>query len=173
MRDEIPESLYERLYGRALNDAARMRLLAVKDGLGLSARDELWPVVMSLDYYAELNRRAQAHAIKALNGLPAQVEKVVSAGATAAGMKADQAVAQAVDRGVERLTRIVVDRSRTTADRISRRQFLIAAAVGGTIVLLCLGVGAAATYFHLKHDVGICATPVSTTKDGRQYCFID
>ena len=47
----FPEDLFTQIYRRAPTEDDRARLMAVKAALGLSSRDELWPVLMVLDHY--------------------------------------------------------------------------------------------------------------------------
>lgn len=173
MADQIPETLFEQIYRRAPNQTDKDRLLGVKAGLGLSARDELWPILLTLDYYTATNQRARGEILKGLADLPDQVRSVVATTETAAARKADAAVAEAVAQGAEKLTQIVVQRSERTADRISKRQFLTAAIVGGVIVLFCLGAGATGAYVTIKTQFGICASEILIANNNRRVCYIE
>lgn len=172
MADGIPDTLFEQIYSRAPTGADRARLLRVKAALGLSDRDELWPVILTLDHYTAANQQARQETIKALRALPEQVKATIAEAETAAAGKADQAVARAVEKGADQLTQIVVKRSETTTDRISKRQFITAATIGGLIALICLGAGAAGGYLAASRG-GVCTDKFFATSAGRIGCFID
>lgn len=173
MADGFPQSLFEQVYRRVPTDSDRTRLLVVRSALGLSDRDELWPVIMTLDHYTLENHRARHEILKALQSLPEQVQATISGVEASASAKADQAIARSVEKGAERLTRIVAERSRTTEDRISKRQLTVAATVGAVVALLCLGIGASGGYLVTEAQLTACTSETFITSDGRTGCYVD
>ena len=61
----FPEDLFTQIYRRALTAEDRTRLLAIKAGLGLSPRDEMWPVILVLDHYDTSIRAGRSATVKA------------------------------------------------------------------------------------------------------------
>lgn len=173
MTEEFPLDLFERVYRRAPSDTDRNRLLNVKLGLGLSDRDELWPVIMTLDHYTKVNNSARIEIVKAVEGLPDQLKAAVVGTQAAAAEKADQAVARAVEKGMERLTQAVVERSQTAAGQVSKRHLIVAACFGGIVAMACLGAGAWTGYFVAASKLDTCTSKGFLTTEGRMGCFID
>lgn len=128
---------------------------------------------MTLDHYTVATSRGRRDILKAVEDLPAKVDTVVAKVENAATAKADKAIAKAVERGAQTLTQIVVKRSRTTADRISKRQFVTAATVGGVIAVLCVGAGAAGGYIGAEHYLDICIGDTFKLSSGRTGCYLD
>ena len=74
---KLPVDLFIQVYRRAPTEQDRARLMAVKAGLGLSPRDELWPVILVLDHYDRAIRAGRAATLKdvqrvldAMNDIP-------------------------------------------------------------------------------------------------------
>lgn len=172
MADTVPENLFEQLNRRTLTPADRSRLVAVKSALRLSESDELWPLIMTLDHYAATTTAARNTILKALAEMPAKVEVAVKASETAASRNASQAVARAVEQGVVRLSSIVAKRSETTADRISKRQFLTAATIGGLGAIACIGVGWTAAHFYFETQLNICTGEIFRVSGGGVGCYL-
>jgi hypothetical protein len=184
MSDNFPQTLFENIYRRAPTEADKNRLLNAKSGMGLSDNDELWPVIMTLDYYTSANLYARREILKAVEGLPEMVNKAVEGlpemvKSTAEGIeaffseKADDAIANAVERGTEKLSQIVVKRSQITEDRISKRKLIVAASVGAVIAFSCLITGAGIGYLLTTSFSNICMTEAFDTTNGRIACFIE
>ena len=171
MPDTIPESLFEQLNRRALTTADRRRLLDVKSALRLSDNDELWPLIMTLDHYSAVSFAARNKILNALGEMPAKVEAAVKASEIAATHNANRTVAAAVVQGVELLCSTVVKRSETTADRVSKRQLITAATIGGLVALLIFGLGAAGAYYLIDRIFGICTGETFNLSNGQTGCF--
>lgn len=171
MPDNIPETLFEQLNRRCLTAADRRRLLDVKSALRLSDHDELWPLIMTLDRYTVISSNAQNKILTALADMPAKVETAVKASEHAATRNANHAVARAVEHGVELLCSIVLTRSETTADRISKKRLVTAATIGGLVALLIFGLGATGAYQVIDSVFGICTGDTFELSDGRSGCF--
>lgn len=171
MSDTISETLFEQLNRRTLTTADRRRLLDVKSALRLSDHDELWPLIMTLDHYAAATSAARITILTALADMPAKVETAVKAAEIAATRNANRAVAAAVVQGVEQLCSVVVKRSETTADRISKRQLITAATIGGLVALLIFGLGAAGAYHVIDRVFGICTGETFNLSNGQTGCF--
>jgi hypothetical protein len=169
---DLPATLFEQVYGRAATAADRERLVRVKAGLGLSEQDELWPVLMVLDHYSATTTAARADILTALATLPGNLNASMRDMEKAAGRRAEAAVAQAVAAGVENLSRIVVERTLTTAENMSARQKIVAGIVGGLIAMLFMVFGGAGTYLYMSSEVGICAEPPGIAKNGRWVCYV-
>lgn len=172
MADEFPETLFELIYRRAPSDSDRARLRDVRAGLGLSDRDEIWPVLMTLDHYALANAAARREIVRAVDSLPGQVTAAVAGVEKAVAAKADQAIARAVEKAADRLAQTVVQRSQATADRISKRQFMTAASLGGIVALVCLGAGGVGGYLVTRSLLDTCTSEGFTSEEGR-WCFMD
>lgn len=173
MADQIPLSLFEQIFRRAPTESERQRLLGIKSALGLSERDELWPIIMTMELYAGANMQAKRRILEAVDGLPGTIKKTVSSIETHAKTKIDAATTQAIELGTEKLKQVVVQRTRASEDRITRRQMTIAASLGAVVALLCLSVGAGAGYLLTQSINDICMTETFAVNDGRQGCYVD
>lgn len=169
---DLPATLFQQLYGRAATSADRDRLIRIKAGLGLSAQDELWPVLMVLDHYSATTTTARADILKALSTLPGTLNSSMRDMEKAAGRRAEAAVARAVTTGVETLSRVVVERTLKTAEDISARQKIIAGIMGGLLALVSAAAGGTGAYLYLAYRVGICAEPPGIATDGRWVCYV-
>lgn len=169
---DIPVTLFDQIYGRAATAADRDRLVRVKAGLGLSEQDELWPVLMVLDHYSATTTAARADILKAMAAMPGNLDNSMRAMEKSAGRRAEAAVAQAVTDGVEKLSRLVVERTLKAAEDISARQKIIARIMGGLLALAFAAAGGVGTHVYLASRVGICAEPPGVAKDGRWVCYV-
>lgn len=170
---DIPASRFQELYERAMTTADRNRLIRVKAALRLSENDELWPIIMTLDHYSATTAAARVEILKALATLPETLNASLALLEQAAGRKADAAIARAVETGIDKLFRVVVTRSQTTADNVSGRQKITAAIIGGLLALVFMGVGGAGAYFYVDSQIGICVDPAGMTPVGRLACFVE
>lgn len=169
---EIPETLFEQLYRRAPSDSDRQRLIAVKSALGIGDRDELWPIIMTLDHYSRSTNAARNEIITAVQGLPDIIKGASLEAEALAGKAASRAVALAVDGAADRIAKVAVAKSETRADRISKKQFIVTMVAGGIVAALIAIAGAAASYFVLDAR-GICAEPPQVSKSGELACFVE
>ncbi len=173
MPDTIPETLFEQLYRRALTADDRRRLLDVKSALRLSDHDELWPLIMTLDHYSVIISAAENKIIQVFDEQLADVEAAVKASETAAIRNADRAVARAVQKGVEQLGTILAKkRSETTPARIIKKQFAIAATIGGLAAVAFLGIGWTAAHYYFETNFNICTGHVFRITDGGLGCYL-
>lgn len=169
---EFSETLFQQVYGRAATTADRDRLVRVKAGLGLSEQDELWPVLMVLDYYSATTTAARADILKALANMPGTFDASMRAMEASAGRRAEAAVAQAVTDGAEKLSRLVVARTLRAAEDITARQKIVAGLVGAFLALGFIALGGSGAYFYLESRVGICAEPPGLARNGRPACYV-
>lgn len=168
---ELPEDLFTQIYRRAPTAQDRARLLGVKAGLGLSPRDELWPVIMVLDYYDRAIRSGRIDTLRdvervldALKAIPERVGPIASA-------EAQKAIARIIKDASEEIARTAAQQSITTADRISRRQLIVAAVVGALVAACLAGTTAWGMYLFLEAR-GLCAEPPFLTDGGQIGCFV-
>lgn len=167
----FPEALFTQIYRRAPTDEDRARLLAVKAGLGLSPRDELWPVILVLDHYDRSIRSGRVASLRdaervldALNAVPNRAGPIASA-------EAQKAIAQLIDQASDKIARASAQKSITTADRISRRQLIVAALVGA-LGAACLAVAGAWGMYVVLEARGLCAEPPGPTREGPIACIV-
>lgn len=172
MSDTIPESLFEQLRNRTPTDDDRRRLLAVKASMGLSDRDEMWPVIITLDHYAAANQSARKVIVEALKELPDDMKQAMKNVEQAAGVEAKKAITDVVEEAANRLSQIVVKRTQTTADNVSQRDKILTMCVGATIGLGFIVVGAALAFFVLKAG-GICTEAPVVAVNGDTVCVIE
>jgi len=173
MADQIPTSLFEQIFGRAPTQDDRHRLLGIKSALGLSDRDELWPIIMTLDHYTRVNVSAKRQVLEAVDRLPTTIKTTVSNIESHAKAETDVATAAAIERGTDKLQRVIVRRAQETEDRISRRQMIVAASIGAVVALVCLAVGAGLGYYAAISLNDICSTDPVPSINQRVGCFID
>lgn len=168
---DLPEDLFTLIYRRAPTQQDRSRLLAVKAGLGLSPRDELWPIIMALDHYNRAIQSGRLDTLRDVERVLDELKAIPERAGPIASAAAQKAVARIIRDASEEIARTAAQRSITTADRISRRQFIVAAIVGA-LIAVCLAGAAAWGMYLLLEARGLCAEPPFLTGDGRVGCFI-
>lgn len=167
----FPEDLFAQIYRRAPTADDRARLMAVKAGLGLSPRDELWPVILVLDHYDRAIRSGRAATLRDVDRVLDALKSVPDRVGPIAAAEAQKTIARLIERASDQIARDAAQKSITTADRISRRQFIVAAVVGALIAVCLAGAAALGMYLFLEAR-GLCAEPPFLTNDGRVGCFI-
>ena len=173
MPEQLPQALFRQIYRRSADDADRERLLGVKAALGLSDHDELWPVLMALDHYSATTRAARRDILAALKAVPENVQHIIAQAEKAAHRGAEIAVAASIERGADRIARIVVSHSARTIETISTRQKIIAASIAGLLALVFVGIGAALAWLYLHGQVGVCGEAPVRLEGGHVVCFVD
>ena len=168
---DFPEDLFQQLYKRAPNDTDRDRLIAVKAGLGLSPRDEMWPVIMTLDHYAATNQSARNATIKEMRLVLDALKDIPERAGPIASAEAQKAIAKLIGQASDKIAQAAAEKSITTADRISKRQFTVAGIIGGILAAVITVAGALAMYLVLQAQ-GICSE-AAVVQDGVEYCVID
>ena len=167
----FPEDLFTQIYRRAPTEQDRTRLLAVKAGLGLSPRDELWPVILVLDHHVRAIQEGRAATLRDVERVLDELKAIPDRAGPIAAAEAQKAIAQLIEQASDKIARNAAQKSITAADRISRRQFIVAA-VAGALLAVCLA-GAAAWGMSLFLEArGLCTEPPFLTGDGRVGCFI-
>lgn len=168
---DFPEDLFTQIYRRAATEQDRTRLMRIKAGLGLSPRDELWPVILVLDHYDRAIKAGRVASLRdvervldALNAIPERAGPIAEA-------EAQKAIARIIEEASEKIARLSSQKSITTADRISQRQLIVAAVVG-TLSAACLAAAAAWGTYVVLDARGICAEPPGLTRGGSVACFV-
>ncbi len=172
MADRIPETLFEQINRRAADARDRQRLVAVKAALGLSDRDELWPLIMTLDHYSRATVAAHGEIQRAIQEIPKIIGRASSEAGTIAKSAADTAVAHAVNRAAKHIAETSVEQITAQTDRLFRPHFIIAMALGAVTAVAILAAGFTAAYFVFAAK-GICAEPAFVLDDGARACFLD
>jgi len=125
-----PESAFATLYGRQPSDAERLRLMHVKDALGLPDDDAIWALFIALGHhqamYEEMPARIAAAATEAAEGVRAAAEAQTIA-----------RLANQVARTVEQI-----------AGRKSWRDLIIA----GAVAVALLGGGISAAWWSARRE---------------------
>lgn len=169
---DFPEDLFTQVYRRAPTGEDQTRLLAVKAALGLSSRDEFWGVIMALDHYEQSIRAGRTASVKEVKALLAAVEEIPEKAGPIAAAEAQKAIARLIEDASNKIARASAQKSITTADRISRRQWVVAMIAGGIAGLLMAAAGATAMYLVLDAR-GICVEPPFRTQNGIAGCFVE
>ncbi|QCO58088.1 hypothetical protein EOK75_20185 (plasmid) [Pseudorhodobacter turbinis] len=173
MAEAIPETLFEQIYRRAPTDADRARLTGIKAALGLSERDELWPVILTFDHYSWTMERGRREMLKALETLPALTQAAVHGVEKEARIKSDYAVAQIVEKSAERISTQMVKHNQTTADTQSTKRTLILGITTLVLALVFMGLGAVIAWFYIELHIGMCSGPKGLASDGLAACYVD
>lgn len=168
---DLPEDLFTQIYRRAPTDEDRTRLQAIKAGLGLSPRDELWPVLLVLDHYDRAIRSGRADTVRDVKRVLAELESVAERAGPIADAEAQKAIARLIEEASDKIAKAASKKSVTTADRISRRQFIVAALVGAPSAA-CLAVAGAVGMYLVLEARGLCAEPPGKTRDGSIACIV-
>lgn len=172
----FPEVTFEQIYKRSPTREDRERLLSVKAALGLSNRDELWPLIITLDHYSSTTEAARQDIISELNAFPGLVQSAINnaakGAASAASKSASVQVEAIIERGADRLSSLVLKRSETTAQNISRRSLIISMIAGACIAALLVAAGAAGAFYLIDELAGICSHAPRAAQDGSMVCYV-
>jgi hypothetical protein len=171
MGDEFPEDLFQQTYRRAPTDEDRDRLISVKASLGLSARDELWPLILVLDHHASTSAAARSATVKEVKEVLQALKSVPEQAGPIAAAEAHKAIAKAVDEAADKIAKVAVKRSQTRAELLSKSQYLVTAIMGALLAVCLVAVGAT-TAWRLQEGRGVCSEP-ATVQNGIEYCVID
>lgn len=168
---DLPEDLFAQIYRRAPTAEDRERLLGIKAGLGLSPRDELWPVILVFDYYDRAIRSGRAATLRHVERVLDDLRAVPDRAGPIANAEARKAIARIIEEASDKIAEASAQKSITTADRISLRQLIVAAVVGA---LSAASLAAAAAWgMYLVLDAkGVCAEPPGRARDGSIVCFV-
>lgn len=173
MTDTRPLTLFQQLYQRAPTAEERQRLVNVKMALGLSDRDELWPLILVFEHYAAVNQRASYNISNTLKELPTRVQSIVDTTEKTASRAADHAIARAVDLAVERLTNTMASPPAVLQDRTTRKLRVAVGGIGGLFVLVALVAGFASGHVATLAFYDMCSTEVFDVTDGGRGCFVE
>lgn len=169
---DIPEDLFTQIYRRAPTEQDRSRLLAVKAGLGLSPRDEMWPVMLVLDHYERTIRSGRTATLRDVERVLNELKAIPERAGPIASAEAQKAIARIIENASEEIARTAAQRSITTADRISRRQLIVAAVIGALSAASIAAAAAWGTYVVLDAR-GLCAEPPGRARDGSTVCYVE
>ena len=169
---DLPDDLFAQIYGRAPTEEDRTRLMGIKAGLGLSPRDELWPVILVLDHYDRAIRSGRAATVKEAKDVLAELKTVPERAGPIANAEAQKAIARLIEEASNKIARASVQKSITTADRISRRQLIVAALLGA-LSAACLAVAGAVGMYLVLEARGLCAEPPGPTRKGSVACIVE
>ena len=168
----FPEDLFTQIYRRALTAEDRTRLLAIKAGLGLSPRDEMWPVILVLDHYDTSIRAGRSATVKEINSLVDNLKSISEKAGPIADAEARKAIANLIEEASDKIAKASATKSMTTADRISKQKLIVSAITGATIATLLASAGAATMYLLLDAR-GICAEAPVETRSGALACIVE
>ena len=172
MVDRLPDTLFAQIYNRAPNESDRTRLIGVKAGLGLSERDELWPIILTLDHYSRTTDTGRRQMLEAAKAIPEQTRVAVLGVETQARAKAEVAIAQAVEEAVQKIAKQLAESSQAAADKLSAKRKIFARLIGGGLALGFIGIGIVMAWLYIELQVGMCNTPPKAIKGGLA-CFVE
>lgn len=169
---DLPENLFEKVYGRMPSEEEKIRLLRIKEALGLSKRDEFWPLLLVLEYYTRFFLAARRHLVKAVNKEIRKLEKILQRSGSLAETQARAAVAQAIDQSAEQIAKRAGDAVEQRADLLSKRAWMRGAMLGGALGVGMMVIGAAATYGAIALH-GICdGSERHRDTQGASVCYV-
>lgn len=177
---DIPDDLFQQVYNRAPTDSDRNRLLGVKATLGLSSRDELWPLIITLDHYSMVQQTARIKIQKQAETVLEAIKDVPKQAGPVAEIEAQRAVAKMIDSAADRIAKISseqiakisVEQAKMRADHMDKVELIKMTAMAGLTALLIAAVGAFVMNHHL-HVRGVCAgAPWETEKGGPLACVV-
>jgi hypothetical protein len=169
---DFPEDLFSQLYRRAPSEKDRERLIAVKASLGLSPRDEMWPIIMTLDHYAAANQAARHATVKEVRAILDEIKAIPDAAGPIAEKEAQRIISGMIDVAADKIAKVAVKKTESRADTISKRQLITATIAGALTACAVAALGAAATYLILDAR-GICAEPPGLSSSGDVVCFVE
>ena len=143
---DLPENLFEFLYSRMPTEEEKVRLLKIKEALGLSKRDEFWPLILVLEYYTRIFVAARFYLVKAVRKETQKLEKILQRSGSLAETHARTAVALAINESAELIAKRAGDAVEQRADLLSKRAWMRGAMWGGALGVGMMVIGAAAAY---------------------------
>ncbi|NVO29365.1 hypothetical protein HJ526_18240 [Donghicola sp. C2-DW-16] len=143
---DVPENLFEFLYRRMPTEEEKDRLLRIKEALGLSNRDEFWPLILVLEYYTRIFVAARFYLIKEVREEIQKLKQTLQKSGALAETQARAAVARAIDESAEQIAKRAGDAVEQRADLLSKRAWMRGAMLGGALGVGLMVIGAAATY---------------------------
>ena len=143
---DLPENLFEKVYGRMPTEKEKVRLLRIKVALGLSNRDEFWPLILVLEYYTRFFVAARFQLVKAVKKETQKLEKILQRSGSLAETHARAAVARAINESAELIAKRAGDAVEQRADLLSKRAWMRGAMLGGALGVGLMVIGAAATF---------------------------
>ena len=159
------------MFRRSATDEDKNRLLAVQAHLGLSERDEFWPIVLSLDHYSQTIAAGRAASLREIKVILNELKEVPEKVGPIASAEAQRAIARIIEDASTKIAKASAEKSITTTDRISQRQWVLAMIAGGLIAtIISIGSGLA-VYTTLKWR-GICAEEPILMSDGLTACVV-
>lgn len=168
---EFPEELFSQLYRRAPTDVDRDRLLSVKASLGLSARDELWPLILALDHYTSTSQAARSATVKEAKYVIEALKEIPQKAGPIAAAEAQKAISKAVDQAADKIAKVSVTRTQAHAERLSKSQYITMLIAGAALAITLTFLGSFGTYQFLKMT-GICAEDPEI-QNGIEFCVVD
>lgn len=169
---DLPENLFEYVYGRMPDEEDKARLLRIKEALGLSKRDEFWPLILVLEYYTRLFIAAGFYLVKAVRKETQKLEKILQKSGSLAETHARTAVARAINESAELIAKRAGDAVEQRADLMSKRAWMRGAMLGGALGVGLMVIGAAATYGVIALH-GICdGSERHRDTQGASVCYV-
>ena len=169
---EFPEDLFEQIYRRAPTKADRARLIGVKAALGLSDRDELWPLIVVFDHYSQTVEHTRYALVDDVQNAILRHANIMKQAGALADTQARRAVAKAISESAEKIAAISEAAIQSRADAISQRAMRRAALLAGALGICLSGVAVAATYCVMALH-GICEKPpINSALSGTPFCEV-
>jgi Flp pilus assembly protein TadB len=126
---------------------------------------------MVLDHYNRTISAGRSATVKEIKELLQSLKAVSESAGPIAEAEAQKAIQKLIDDASDKIAKTSAEKSITTADRISRRQIIIASIAGGVIATAIAVTAAMAMYLVLDQQ-GICSeTPFM--QNATQYCVVD
>lgn len=169
---KYPENLFAQIYERASTKAERARLMRIKAALGLSDRDEFWPLLLVLDHYLQWIEAARRALVADVDNAIIKHAHLMKQAGGLADEKASRAVAKAIAESTDKIAAISEAAIQSRADEMSNRALRRAALLGGALAVCLMGAAALVTYGVMALN-GICAGPDRyLTPSGPQVCEV-
>jgi hypothetical protein len=167
---DFPEDLFEQIYRRAPTKADRARLIGVKAALGLSDRDELWPLIVVFDHYSQTVEHTRYALVEDVRNAVLRHANIMKQAGGLADTQARRAVAEAISESAEMIAAISEAAIQSRADAISKRTIWRAALTGGALGVFLISLTVAVTYCVMALH-GICEKPPTyRTPSGAPLC---
>lgn len=167
-----PEDLFYYLYKRAPSQADMDRLIAVKSLLGLSTRDELWPLILTLDHYSQTHIRARAQLVKEVNAEITRFEKIMAQSGRRAEIAAQKAVENMIDKSAAQIAEAAIAKATIPSALLAKQKLLSGIFIGTLLGLLFTAIGAGLMSLWFLSQ-GICDGPPNfQTSDGKIGCVV-
>lgn len=144
------ENSFVALFGKQPTDAARERMLRIKDSLGIRDNDALWSVLLALESYQALYEQIPEQIEARSKTLLIEFRKAAKAAAEASSAQSQKELSEAVSRASTQVAEDVAKQHRATATKKLVEWLIVA-----VVIITMSAAGLTFSVYKFAHDAGV------------------